>query len=145
MCDTVGVGRVTRPPQSLPLTCVGDLPRIPTMITSPEMGSAPQLGDPTQCLGKGLEKQQLMGAHQSSSLPLVPPTSAPLTPTCHSHPVCQDKLEKENAEKQAPSQTLLQAAFVCHLPMALHFGGPSLGYCSIFKRLSLQHFAAFWG
>lgn len=70
------------------------------MITSPEMGSAPQLEYPTQCWGKGPVKRQMMGAHQS---PLAPPSTpnlcTPLPPAAIPTRVCQDELEKGSAEK----------------------------------------------
>lgn len=73
--DAVRVDRGS--PQLLLLTPVGDLPRIPMTIMSPEMGSAPQLEDSMQYLGKRLAKQQLTGAHQSPLLIPFPPNSAP--------------------------------------------------------------------
>lgn len=150
--DTIRVGRVTRSPQLLLLTPTGRLPRIPTLVTSPETRSAPQLEDPTRCLGKGLVKQQLTRAHQSPSLPQHPQPLHP--PVCNSHPVCQDKLQK-CWEMSPESSTLPRAScvspsyghtfWVLSLGVPPHFWGPSQGHCSIFKGLSLKHVAAFWG
>lgn len=127
------VGKVTRFPQSLPQTRVGNLPSIP----SPATGSAPQLEGPATALGKGAA---VAAADRSAAKLLTPPS----TPSLCSHPAPHLPFPPRFARMSRRRKVLRnepsvkQVAFVCRLPAALllgsqpgalqHFGGLKLGY-----------------